>query len=160
MVLFDRWTSSINDTKRHEEAGAKMLGIKLCKIMHNCINGWDSSTPAMKIVLLKVDNVLLTNYYSRPIISRFTWGELVCGNFSRPSLMHTCFFYIQLYGKYWAVARICSQQWRSRKVRAKISHARIKVSLLLSIFLLLLHHSWAWFLTINDIISLDGYVKI
>lgn len=94
MVLFDRWTSSINNTKRHEEAGAKMLGIKLCKIMHNCINGWDSSTPAMKIVLLKVDNVLLTNYYSRPIISRFTWGELVCGNFSRPSLMHTCFFFI------------------------------------------------------------------
>lgn len=39
MGLFDRWTSSINDTKKHEEAEAKMLGIKLCKIMHNCING-------------------------------------------------------------------------------------------------------------------------
>lgn len=109
----------------------------------------------------KIDNVLFTNYYSRPVyFSIYLRWTGLRQLISWPSLMHTPFFYIQLYGKYWSVARICSQQWRSRKVRAKISNARIKVSLLLCIFLLLLHHSWAWFLTINDIISLDGYVKI
>lgn len=109
--------------------------------------------------ITKVDNVLLTNYYSQPIYFSIylRWTGLWQLIFATKPYAHLVFFYIQLYGKYWSVARICSQQWRSRNVRAKISHARIKVSLLLCIFLLLLHHSWAWILTNNDIISLmDG----
>lgn len=71
MVLFDRWILFINDIKRYEEVGVKMFGIKLCKIMYNCINGWDLFIFVMKIVLLKVDNVLLINYYLWLIIFRF-----------------------------------------------------------------------------------------